>query len=401
MLAIRTVFLLSGAILGVFNPFVSPILAERGFTPAEIGFTAALSSLAFTLAIPVWGHLGDVALGRVAALRLAVIGSTFAVLGLLLDVPPASVALLIVVFAIFQSAMTPLADAVAVNALVMAPRTYGRIRLLASLGYGGASLLAGRLYDVTGFGPVSILWAVIGVAILVTTVWVPDVGRYREPDAGDHGGTAVSRRRVPLGGSLRLALSSQTQVRGVLLGLGLVHVGILAAFTFLSLRLLELGGQPSDVALAAAVKAIAEIPAFLILHRILATSGVRLLLIAGMVLYAFVMVLWAVIVDPTLLIASQVLNGIAYAAIVNAAVISIAQLLPPELQGTGQGLYQTVAFGIAAICANSLGGLIFGTSGASALFLICAVLALLGAVVIWRTMPTDDQASRLRNATSS
>jgi MFS family permease len=88
MPALRILFLLAGAILGAFYPFLSSILAERGFTSAEIGLTVALSSLAFMLAVPVWGHLADVVFGRVAALRAGVIGSTAALLGLLLGAPP-------------------------------------------------------------------------------------------------------------------------------------------------------------------------------------------------------------------------------------------------------------------------------------------------------------------------
>lgn len=395
MPAIRIVFLLSGAILGVFYPFVSAILAGRGFSPAEVGFTAALASLAFTLAVPVWGHLGDVVLGRVVALRLAVVGSTVAVLGLLLDAPPIAAALLIVAYTTFQSAMTPLADAIAVNALVGAPRAYARIRLLASLGFAGTSILAGRLYDVTGFGPAPVLWAALGLGILVATHWAPDVGRYHQPQAGNRHVAGPRRQPQYRGGSIGLVLRTQPRLRGVLLGLGLVHVGILAGFTFLALRLLELGAPPSDLALAAGVKALAEIPAFLVLPRIVALIGIRVLLVSGMVLYAFVMVLWAFIDHPTLIIASQVLNGVAYAAIIIAAVVSIAALLPADLQGTGQGLYQTVGFGVAAICANSIGGLIYGSSGAVALFLVCAILALLGAVVIWRTIPSQDQAGAI------
>ena len=397
MPAIRVVFLLTGAILGVFYPFVSVILAGRGFSPAEVGFTAALSSVALTLATPGWGHLGDVVVGRVAALRLAVIGSTIVVLGLLLDIPPIAVALVIVAFTTFQSALTPLTDAIAVNALVGAPRTYARVRLLASLGYAGASLLAGRLYDVTGFGPAPVLWAALGLGILVTTRWVPDVRRYDRPRSVDRPDTAPRPQPLRHGGTIGLVLRTRPRLRGVLLGLGLVHFGILAGFTFLSLRLLELGSQPSGVALAAGIKALAEIPVFLVLPRIIASIGIRLLLVAGMLLYALVMVAWAFIDNPSLLIASQVLNGVAYAVTITAAVLSIAALLPAELQGTGQGLYQTVAFGIAAICANAIGGLIYASSGAIALFLVCAVLALLGAVVTWRTMPARDRIGPMRS----
>ncbi|HSO30130.1 MAG TPA: MFS transporter, partial [Candidatus Sulfomarinibacteraceae bacterium] len=199
--------------------------------------------------------------------------------------------------------------------------------------------------------------------------------------------TAALGRSPVRGGSFAVALRTQPRLRGLLLGLGLVHVGMLAGFTFLALRIIGLGGQASDVALSAGISAVAEIPAMLLIPRILARIGVRALLVAGIVLYGLVMASWAVLGDPGLIIATRAVSGVAYAAIAIAAVLTIAALLPPELQGTGQGLYQTVGFGLAAIVANALGGLVYGAGGALPLFLGCAVLAGLGAVVTWRTIP--------------
>ena len=51
------------------------MLSERGFEPAAIGFVTAVSALGFTLAVPVWGHLADVTLGRPRALQVAAIGA--------------------------------------------------------------------------------------------------------------------------------------------------------------------------------------------------------------------------------------------------------------------------------------------------------------------------------------
>ena len=427
MLAIRWLFVLVGAILGVFYPFVPPILAERGFTPAEIGLTTALAAVAFTLSVPVWGHLADLVLGRVVALRIAAVGSTIAVLGLVLDGPPVVIGLLIIGYAAFESALAPLADAVAVNALSAAPRSYPRVRLLSSLGFAGASILAGRLYDETGFGPAPFLWAVTGLAILVVTRWIPDVPRYRGPSPGDAapsdavpgapvpstltpGGApapgvpapgastrAEPRPARPRGGSFVLVLRTQPRLRGLLLGLGLVHVGMLAGFTFLALRLLDLGGQASDVALSAGISAIAEIPAMALVPRIVGRVGVRALLVAGILLYGLVMVSWAFLADPSLIIATRLASGVALAVITIAAVMTIAALLPAELQATGQGLYQTVGFGGAAIVANAVGGLVYGSGGATPLFLGTAVLAVLGAVVAWRFTPAPTNMAPVRS----
>jgi PPP family 3-phenylpropionic acid transporter len=387
--ALRLLFLLGGAILGVFYPFVSAILDARGFSPSEIGLTTALAAVAFTLAVPVWGHLADVVVGRITALRAGVIGASIAVLGLLLGVPPLVVALLIVAFSAFESSLAPLADALAVNALAGAPRAYARVRLLSSLGFASASILAGWLYNDTGYGPASLLFAVAAIGIVVVTRWVPDVGRFRlpPPDAPGPALPSASSRRRFGSGSFGLALRTQPRLRGLLLGLGLVHVGMLAGFTFLALRILDLGGRPSDVALSAGISAFAEIPAMALVPRLAARTSMRSLLVGGLLLYGLTMACWAFLADPGLIVASRLVSGVAFAGISIGAVMTIAALLPAELQATGQGLYQTVGFGVAAIVANALGGVVYGSGGAMPLFLGCAVLAAIGAFVTWRSVP--------------
>jgi len=64
VIALRALNLSIGLAIGVFVPFISVILASRGFGPAQIGFVASLGALGFTVAVPVWGHLADVRLGR-------------------------------------------------------------------------------------------------------------------------------------------------------------------------------------------------------------------------------------------------------------------------------------------------------------------------------------------------
>ena len=380
MLALRVLFLLAGAMIGAFYPFLSAILAERGFRPAEIGLTVALSSLAFMLAVPVWGHLADVVIGRVAALRAGVIASTAALFGLVVGAPPIIVVGLIIAYAAFESSIAPLADALAVNVLGRSRRSYARVRLLTSLGFAGTSILAGRLYNEAGFWPAPLLVSAGAIGMVVALRWVPDVARFGSGAGTDAARNAIGARR---GGSFTLVLRTQPRLRGVLLGLGLVHIGIMAGFTFLALRLLELGGQPSDIALSAGISALAEIPAMAMIPRIVRRTGTRALLAGGMILYAAVLVSWAFLADPSLIVATRLVSGLAFAAITISAVMTIATMLPSELQATGQGLYRTVGFGAAAIIANALGGVVFGLGGATPLFLGCAVLALAGAAVIW------------------
>lgn len=376
MTAIRALFVLVGATLGVFYPFVSVILRDRGLELAMIGLVTGAAALALTIAVPIWGHLADVVVGRVRALQFAAVGGGVTVLMLLFDLPPLLVAITIVIYAAFQSTLSPLVDALAVNALAGSPRAYSRVRLLSSLGFAVPTIGAGLLYDRLGYGPAPVLFAIGAVATAFVARWAPDV-----PRLALHGGGSKA------GGAFLLAIRIQPRLPRLLLGLALVHIGILAGFTYLAIRLVELGGGPSSVALSAGVSGLSEIPAMLLIARFVGRTGLRAMLIAGMVLYAICLVSWAVIDQPWVIVATRVVSGFAFSAITIPAVMSIAALLPPRLQATGQGLYQTVGFGLGAIVANVVGGVVYGAGGPAPLFIGCAVFALVGAAIAWPATP--------------
>ncbi len=135
MIAIRVLVLASGAAFAVIVPFNGVILASLGFEAGAIGFVLSLGSIAFALAVPTWGHIADVRLGRPWTLQVCGVGSAVALIALLGSWPQATIVLLFAVFWIFQSGWQPLSDALTVNALGERGHRHGRNRSLASLSF--------------------------------------------------------------------------------------------------------------------------------------------------------------------------------------------------------------------------------------------------------------------------
>jgi PPP family 3-phenylpropionic acid transporter len=384
VIALRVLNLSLGLAIGVFVPFISVILASRGFAPAQIGLVASLGALGFTIAVPAWGHLADVRLGRPRTLQVCAIGAGVAVAALLRDWSMTVVVLLFVVYWVFSSSWQPLSDAIAVNALRARRGGYERVRLLASLTFAIGAIGAGFLYDRTGYDASYVLLAIGAALIVVTAGFVPDVSR---ADLSAHRARSATPTRTWRLGSVGVALRVAPRLGAVLFVVAMLHIGIISGYTFLSLRLVELGGSPSIVALSAGISAFAEIPAMLIAGGIAVRVGLRGLFVIGALLYGVSFLSWAVADSTTLILAGRILTGFAYASVIVATVLTIATLLPAELQATGQALFQTTAFGIAAIIANVLGGLLYGTAGPAAVFGLGAVLAVAAAIGGWLVMP--------------
>ncbi|MEA2613561.1 MAG: 1 like family, partial [Chloroflexota bacterium] len=133
--------------------------------------------------------------------------------------------------------------------------------------------------------------------------------------------------------------------------------------------------------------AAAEIPTMLVAARVARRIGLRGLFVGSALVYAFCLSAWVVSAFPLAIIVTRTISGIGYAGVIVAVVLTIAALLPPELQATGQSLFQTTAFGIAAIVANVVGGVLYDSLGHVAVFGLAAVMALASAALGWFAFP--------------
>ena len=248
------------------------------------------------LSITVWGHLGDVVLGRARTLRIAILGAAALLALFMLPFPLALVAALYVGYAAFNGAVGPLSDALAVNALRdpgppvrQGPRA--RQRLVHRRGG-----VFGLLYGRVGYWPSGVLFVGVAIAIAVNAGGLPDLGRAK---------LSSSRR----GGAVREVLAIQPALPRVLVAVGLAHVGVFAGFTFLSLRIVELGGGAPEVALSSAVAAAAEVGAMIVASRLVPRIGLRTLFTVSSLLYTVAFLLWAVLASPVAIIASRLISG--------------------------------------------------------------------------------------------
>ena len=108
MARIRLLFVLNGIAVAAFGPFAAVILSSRGFGTEQIGLLVAMTSVAAVLSITVWGHVGDVVLGRARTLRIAILGAAALLALFMLPFPLAVVAALYVGYAAFNGAVGPL-----------------------------------------------------------------------------------------------------------------------------------------------------------------------------------------------------------------------------------------------------------------------------------------------------
>ena len=382
MKALRVIYLAIGASTASLSAFIAVILQDRGLSSQVIGLITGTGALALFAAIAFWGHIGDRILGRRNTLQMvAVIAMTIAI-GIGLPMPPILLAILVVGFISTHGVILALADALTVNTLGNPDRQYGKIRLMASLSFGVATIGVGFVVARFGYPVTSLFYLFFGTCLVSAAFAAPP-----DREAATRSRATQTLETSSRFGSTGTAFRTQPRLLPVLATIALVAAAMAAGITFLSLRLIALGGQASDVALSFGISAFAEIPGMFLAARLSRRFGLRGLFCLSAVAYAAAFASWAVLMSPSAIVVTRLLTGLAFAGITYSMVLTIGQLLPGTLQATGQALYQGTASGIASAGGNVIGGVLYGSFGAPTLFLVCAGLCLAGGIIALATLP--------------
>lgn len=390
---LRALYVSNGLAVGALYGFVPVLLQAKGFGPALIGLTTSLGSLAFTMALPTWGHIGDIVSGPRRALQVACIPAAIFALGLSAPLPVAAVILCQVVLSAGGGPTMALTDAMAMPVLTDASREYSRLRLLSSLGAGGGAIGCGIVYSRTGYMAAPFLYLVTMAMTFVSAQFVPmgrDSERHRNARHALEGRERQATDRGRLG-SVGEALKIRPRLLAVLLSVIFVFMGVMASATYISLRISDLGGGAVEVGLANGIGSLAEVPGLILAGWLVARFGMRSVLLVSATGFAACMLSWVVLVDAGPILITRFVSGIFFGGVVVSLVLTVSRILPDRLQATGQTLLQAAGFGVAAILANLLGGLLYAAAGPLGVFGGGAACAVVGGLIGLVALPWDQR----------
>jgi PPP family 3-phenylpropionic acid transporter len=362
---VQVLFTLVGVAEAAILPFLPIVLDDHGLSAAEIGVVLAIAALAGFVASPLWGHAADGRLGAERALVVASVAAAVAVVPLVLAHSLVALTVVVVLVTSARSAMASLTDAIALEHLGDDRAQYGRVRLWLSVGWAISACVWGIVLQ-TG----SLTWLpwIYAGCVLVVAVAARSVGGTRTV----HEPSLAGARRAMV-----VALAP------FLLSLLLLFAAFNATFSFVSLRIRELGGGLFVVGAATALQAIAEAPVMRITPRLNRVLGHRALYVVGSLFFIAAFAAWAFLDDPLAIALVKLVAGVGFALVYVGSVLLVDDLVPPVLRGTGQGLAKAVSFGLSPILGSLAGGAIYGYAGPRALFLACAAAALVAATSVF------------------
>ncbi|MFI5258757.1 MAG: MFS transporter [Candidatus Limnocylindrales bacterium] len=367
---LRALYLSNGLAYGILYSFIPVLLEAKSFNPALIGLTTSLGSLAYTFALPAWGHIGDIVSGPRRTLQVACVPAAIFALGLSAPLPVFAVIGCQLILSAGGGPAPALTDAMVLPTLEDASAEYSRLRLLSSLSAAGGAIGGGIVYSFAGYLAAPILYVGVMAATIVSAQYVRigrDSERQRRARALLDGRVPAPTTRGRLG-SVGEAFRMKPRLLAVLASATLGFIGVMAAATYVGLHVADLGGGPLEVGLVTGVGCSAEVPGLILAGWLIPRFGTRPVLAASAAGFAACMVSWVVFTDAGAILVTRLASGIFFSGLMVSYVLTISGMLPERLQATGQTLLQAACFGVAAIAANLLGGILYGAVGPIGVF---------------------------------
>ena len=350
----------------IYQGYISLFYTQLGFSGGQLGLLHAVTAAATLLFQPLWGCLGDRCRSRRALLALLSLAAA-----LVFPLKLAGEGFIWQLFAAalfyaFFCALLPLGDSL----LLTCGASFGAYRLAGGISFAVAGALYGLARPRLGERG---LWVVSALLALTAL-------------------SALLLPRVPgqekRGGSMLQLLKNRPLV--LLLAFTLpLQMTMSYFYTFFAPRFKAAGGSDALLGLGYFISAASEAPYLLFSRRIYRRWGAaRPMCIAAGVL-ALRWLLLGLAQRPALLLLGQALHGGGFIVITVSMAYWIGENVPENLRSTGQGLLNMVAFGLARISGNLLGGYLAQIWGMERGFLagaaLCALaLACFGGWMFWK-----------------
>ena len=353
------------AAIGMLVPYINLYYESVGLDSGSIGILAALPTVVSLVASPLWGVVADRLRLHKVLLPVAMIINAGVVFLLLQMHQFVFLAIFVLLQSFFGSPIGPMADNAILEMLGETGRhRYGSLRLWGAVGFGITSWTIGNLIDLTGLGIIAIGYSIMFVISAWVASHLPAPQIIAPPKFYD-----LKR------------LLSNIGWRGLVISM--FFMGLTASIhgNYFVLYMKGIGAPSSLFGTALVVASVSELLMFLLVPKLIQRKLTRAMIVAGFVAWIIREALCALVQDPLLASATQVLHGLAFSALWTATITLARDSVPPGWGATAQGLLASVAWGAAWGLGALLGGQLLHRSGAATMFMASALCSTIGLMV--------------------
>ncbi|SCY94841.1 MFS transporter, PPP family, 3-phenylpropionic acid transporter [Paenibacillus polysaccharolyticus] len=366
-------FFIYGAI-SIFAGFLQLYLQEIGMTKLEIGSLMAIGPFVSLFANPFWGFWSDKS-RNIRIVLMMMMGGTFVLAQGVFYAPSyAWIYVAMIFFYFFQSPLFAQTNSLILGYIDGTGQKFGSFRLWGSLGWALTAVAAGPVIDRFGVSSVSIIFACMIAVAFIFSVLLP-----RQPIASD----------TPIVTFRRFGKVMFNPYFMIFIGLGvLVSVPNAMNSTFMSLYIVEMGGDKQMVGWAIFTSSILEVGVFLLLDRLLKRKMSILLgsLILVSLLFALRWQLMALANNPMEVVFIQLMHSVTFGGYFYVGTQLTMLFIPRPYRSSGQAVYTMAWGGLSGVIAGLFGGWLFQSFGAEVMYNIGVFFSLIGAAgfaIMW------------------
>lgn len=373
-----TFYFLFFAAIASLLPFFVLFYQGLGFNGAQIGLLTGVPPLITLIAAPLWTGFADAKRRHKFVMGLGMLVSIVAVFWLPSLTGFGIVFIAIILFYIFLSPVSALADSATMTMLGEERAMYGRIRLGGTIGFGLFAPIAGML--VENYGLKIGFWAFS--IIMLINFFVSQKFSH-----GSHEAETSHNRGI------RVFLTSRRWINFLFLAF-LGGIGATSGASYLFPYMAELGADESTMGLALTIASLTEIPIFFFGNRFVKKFGSYGLLTLALVMLGLRSLLYAAVSVPWLVLIVQVFGGMLFPAMWSAGVSYADEHAPAGLKASAQGLFGAMSFGVGSAFSGFVSGPLLESVGGRGMFLVLGVVILAGLALaegIRRLFPEESE----------
>lgn len=341
----------------LYLPFIGIFFSEKGMNTMQIGILSAIMPVSALLIQPFWSRSSD----KPGMRRKVLIGLNLScALSLILFLFVETyfqIFLVTALYAVFNSAILPISDAIIVSQSTQQKLSFAKIRMCGTVSYAIVVLGAGFYLreHIQMMFLLNILSFLIFSGVILT---VPS--------------NQIKTENVVTNGSGKKGkLFQSNEIYFVLFFAFAMQFGINYYSAFLGVYLLELGYNQSLVGILNCISALSEIPILIIIHRVSKKFKEVSLLAFSVCCMAIRLILLAS-GNVILMAIAQLLQGPSYMISYFVCVVYINKVVAPGKISQGQGVLSFVQMGIGSLGGTLIGGALASKYGMQNGFLMVA-----------------------------
>jgi PPP family 3-phenylpropionic acid transporter len=357
-----TFYFLYFAAFSAAMPFFVLFYQGLSFSGPQIGLLTGIPPLVTLVASPFWTGLADAKRWHRVVMSVGILGALLVIFFLPSFTGFALVFMMIILFNMFMSPVSALADSATVSMLGEERAKYGRIRLGGTIGWGLFAPVAGAL--VEDYGLRLGFWTFS--ALMLINLFVSQKFVHSAQDG-----------ETPRSGGIRLFLTNRRWISFLFISF-LGGLGSFSAASYLFPYMAELGASESTMGLALTISTLTEMPTFFLAHRLVKRFGSYGLLTLTLVMFGVRALLYALVSTPAMVLVVQAFGGMIFPAMWTAGVSYADENAPAGLKSTAQGLFGAMSFGVGSAVSGFVSGLLLESIGGRGMFFVLGIIILAG-----------------------